>query len=839
MIGKLFIVLFIMCSFSYSGSGILEGRITDKNSGDGLPSAVVRIVDSKIGTVTDEEGYFTIRGLQSGNYDIEVSLVGYRKVLYKKVEILSLHPTRLDVHLEPSAIDLQTVEIIAHKELIQRDVPSTAYAISSIKLEQLPVTSVQDVLALQPGITVEGNVRGGKTQEVLYLIDGMPLQDLMKGGSSGDIPKSAISEINIYTGGFDVEYGNALSGVVNIMTKSGENRFISGARFEKDDWFAYDWNKQISKWSEMEAYSRGPILKDQLYYFTAHTVRLTDGEYWQDAGVFFPSPISTEYMGIGKIDVVSGQNSRLSFHTIYNYAQWRDYEFTWRYNLSGLPKREKNTVRLGLLYTDTPIKNLTYTIQLGYSLLHNHIGDDSKTMTAISPYQYDIYLRYIVRGTRNWWADSKQKVYTAKAILTYEVNKLHYLKIGGDINQYDIFSDLLKYEPTLSYFGKPIETAPLLNYSNQYHYLPLSGSVFAQDKIEFQRDGAIFSAGFRYDFHDSKAERPVVEFIPTRSNEFTQKVASKLPSSLKQQFSLRTSFSVPTGPSSIFFINFGQFFQMPLFDYLYSGINPVQLRGLSKNVLSGNPDLLPERTDAWEIGFKQLLQNNYVISFTFFKKLTSNQVDSKTLVPFDSKFAGDYGFASYVNNAQARAQGVEIVFMRESDEQFTNSVSYTYMVARGISETADQSINYAQWGFAVAPVDHYLSWDQRHTIKVDVNAKLFWGISANATAIFNSPRPYTQYPTRDGFTPVDPTKEFIPNNVRMKSTIFSNIKVTKTFEIDDLFPSKVTVYIDSRNLLNYQNVKWYDSNGKIGGELGDPTAYYSPRRTRIGLLWEF
>lgn len=836
----LWVTLFLFLpSVAYSSVGTLEGRISDKANGEGLPSAVIRLVGTRIGTVSDHEGYYTIQGLASGSYDVEVSLLGYRKVLVKQVQIVALRPTRIDIRLEASTIDLQGVEIIAHRQFIQRDIPATAYAISSLKLDQLPVTSIKDVMALQPGVTIEGNVRGGKTQEVLYLIDGMPIQDFMKGGSSADIPKSAISEINIYTGGFDVEYGNALSGVVNIMTKSGDNEQFTGLRLEKDDWFAGDWNKQTSKRTEAELFTRGPLIEDKLYYFTAHTVRLTDGEWWQDAQWFFPSPMNKEYMGIGKLDYVSASNSRLALHVIYNHNQWRDYEFSWRYNLSGLPEREKNSLRVGLNYTDTPLRNLTYNVQLTYSLMHSHIGPESSDGMTIDPYQYDIYLRYILDGTRNWWADSKQRIYTAKTIVTYEWDKMHMFKIGGELNQFDITSDLVKYEPRLTYFGKPIETEPPMNYSNQYSYLPTSGSVFVQDKIEFQRDGAVFHAGFRWDFHDPKAERPVVEFIPTRGNEFQQVMTSTAKASVKQQWSLRTSFSVPTGPSSIFYINFGQFFQMPLFDYLYSGINPVTLRGLSKNVLTGNPDLQPERTNAWEIGFKQLMKNSYILSVTYFKKVTSNQVDSKTLVPYDSKFAGDYGFASYVNNAQANSQGVEIVFTRDTDEQFNSSLSYTYMVAKGISETADQSINYAQWGFAVAPVEHPLSWDQRHTVKIDASAKLPLGIMANGTAIISSPRPYTHYPTRDGFTPVDPTKEFVPNNVRMKSTIFSNLKISRVFTFEEYFKSKLTVYLDSRNFINYKNVKWFDSNGKIGGELGDPTAYYEPRRTRIGVLWEF
>ena len=118
---------------------------------------------------------------------------------------------------------------------------------------------------------------------------------------------------------------------------------------------------------------------------------------------------------------------------------------------------------------------------------------------------------------------------------------------------------------------------------------------------------------------------------------------------------------------TFFFINMGFYFQFPLFDYLYSGINPEILRTGAKNVLAGNPNLDPERTIAWELGLKREINPNTVASVTYFNKKFANQIDAKTLVPFDSKFAGDYGFAQYVNNAQASAYGIELVLTRQNE----------------------------------------------------------------------------------------------------------------------------------------------------------------------------
>jgi hypothetical protein len=131
-----------------------------------------------------------------------------------------------------------------------------------------------------------------------------------------------------------------------------------------------------------------------------------------------------------------------------------------------------------------------------------------------------------------------------------------------------------------------------------------------------------------------------------------------------------------------------------------------------------------------------------------------------------------------------------------------------------------------------------LSWDQRHTLKVDAEFHLPFEIQANAVFLYNSPRPFTYYPTRDGFTPLDTSRSFLPNNARMFDVAFENAKLSRQFVVESTRRYVVTVYLNVRNLLNGRNVRWTDSNGRIGGELGDPSAYYDPRRVHAGVRLE-
>jgi hypothetical protein len=131
-----------------------------------------------------------------------------------------------------------------------------------------------------------------------------------------------------------------------------------------------------------------------------------------------------------------------------------------------------------------------------------------------------------------------------------------------------------------------------------------------------------------------------------------------------------------------------------------------------------------------------------------------------------------------------------------------------------------------------------LSWDQRHTLKVDAEFHLPFEIQANAVFLYSPPRPMTCYPTINGFTHPDTSSPFLPSNTRMFDAAFENAKLSRQFVVESTRRYVVTVYLNVRNLLNGRNVRWTDSNGRIGGELGDPSAYYDPRRVHAGVRLE-
>jgi outer membrane receptor protein involved in Fe transport len=131
-----------------------------------------------------------------------------------------------------------------------------------------------------------------------------------------------------------------------------------------------------------------------------------------------------------------------------------------------------------------------------------------------------------------------------------------------------------------------------------------------------------------------------------------------------------------------------------------------------------------------------------------------------------------------------------------------------------------------------------LSWDQTHSIKTILTLITPLDLNLNIVTEYHTGKPYTKYLTATGFDSVK-AGFFVQNNARMPSYFNADIKLEKTFTLSFWESARMKLYLDVRNITNTQNVKWVDSNGRIGGELDDPGGYYIGRRTSLGMQVEF
>jgi len=817
-------------------AGILEGIVRDKKTSEVLPGVVVEIQALKRGSTTGPEGRFEFHNIPSATYDVRFALVGYRTLILKGVVVNADLRTRLDVVLESSEISIGEVVVTQQAPLVHPDVTSSAYFVSSNEIHDLPLTSVTDVVGLKAGTTLEGNIRGGRNTEVGYFVDGLPVQNLMSGGLGLQLPPNSVTNLSIYTGGFEAEYGNSLSGVINIVTKTGGNEHEFFLRALEDNLLG---GTQVSKEKEVELSASGPMVRDRLFYTLSLDGSISGTRWWQDFERIFAEPIDNQLSGFGKLEYQFSPTMRLDAEVLFFLHQWRDYDFSWRLDLNGLPAERRTAYRFAVILTDSPSESFFYDLSLCNYRARSNIGDGSKNDLPVNnPYQYDFFLQYVISGSEALWMRSLQNTLTAKFDGTWSPAVNHLMKFGAEMNFNDLTSDIVKYTPRTTYFGRPLVNEPQLDFSSTYSYGPRSGGLYISDKIGgMEKRGSLLNVGCRFDFLDPRASRPSINPILMGDTAYAYQVAAPVRASLKYRFSPRVGLGLQATENSYFFINLGFYFQNPLFDYLYTGIDRVALeKGFS--ALLGNPDLEPEESTQWELSYRYSLPNEIVLSLAYFQKTTTNLIDSKTFVQGDVRIAGTFGFAQFVNVPEASASGLEIVISRDRGKWLTGEVSYTYMVTEGNSGSAFDGFYLAEYGFKPIVRSFPLSWDQRHTVKASIRYASDNGYLLDLVLHWHTGRPYTYYPTSNGFT-ASPGQDFVQNNARMPDFFNIDFKMQKHFSMDWWSKADFSLFVDIRNLTNEYNTVWMDSNGREGGELGDPSGHTIGRRARFGLQVSF
>ena len=216
--------------FPFGVTGNLEGKVTDAETGDPLIGVNIIIENTKLGGTTNESGKYKIMNIPVGRYTVTFSYIGYKKHVVNNVSINADATTKLDIKLEMGELALEEVVVTAERMILKQDVTGTSHVIEQRQINVLPIDDFIGVIATQPGVTRDLHIRGGRSSEIQYLVDGLPYTESMGGEAGGMLPKSSIQEMKVFTGGFDAEYGNALSGVINIVTRRGnENRTFPAA----------------------------------------------------------------------------------------------------------------------------------------------------------------------------------------------------------------------------------------------------------------------------------------------------------------------------------------------------------------------------------------------------------------------------------------------------------------------------------------------------------------------------------------------------------------------------------------------------------------------------------
>jgi len=225
-------VLFIINSdLSYAQStGKIMGKVSDVATGEGIPYANVMIEGTTLGAASDVEGNYVILNIPPGVYNVTASYIGFQKVTMKDITVNVGFTTTTNFILSSGEVTLEAVIVQGERNpLIRQDLTNPTVAITSESLEILPVDNISDVIKLQAGVVTgdDGSihVRGGYGNEVAYTLNGLSLNDPYGNARAVGLASNAVQEASVSTGTFSAEFGNALSGVVNYVTKEGSEKF--------------------------------------------------------------------------------------------------------------------------------------------------------------------------------------------------------------------------------------------------------------------------------------------------------------------------------------------------------------------------------------------------------------------------------------------------------------------------------------------------------------------------------------------------------------------------------------------------------------------------------------
>ncbi len=207
------------------GVGKLSGAIKDTGTGEPIPGANVAIEGTTRGATTNLKGEFFVLNIPIGEYTVRVSTIGYETQLVQGVVIASEQTTELNLKLTETVLTGEEVVVTAVRDVIKRDVANTVRTVDTRELTELPVTQFSDALSRQAGVVGSGtnlHIRGGRRDEILFLVDGLAVRDPQFQRRYMQVPKSAIGEMQVLTAGFSAEYGEAQSAVVNLVTRDGD-----------------------------------------------------------------------------------------------------------------------------------------------------------------------------------------------------------------------------------------------------------------------------------------------------------------------------------------------------------------------------------------------------------------------------------------------------------------------------------------------------------------------------------------------------------------------------------------------------------------------------------------
>ncbi len=833
-------------------TGKISGTIKDKITGEPLYGVNVFVQEENIGAASDMDGYFVILNLHPGSYKIVVSMLGYKKIIFNDVKVSSGKTTSLNVSMEMQVTELnEEIIITAEEPIIKTDLTSSELNISAEEIAKLPVENLNDVIKQKAGVVLDahGNIhiRGSRASEVGYMIDGISVKDNYSGGRSAEVDVQFMDEVKVISGVFNAEYGQAMSGVIDVITKQGSNKFEGKISFSSGDYISNNNDiffniKNISPFAinDTKINLSGPFslfgtkfnysfalrrYETDGWLYGKRRFNTTDSSYTIGQSYFIDATGDNKIISLndnlfynmqGKLNFSISDKIKISNFTLWDNSEWQNYNHLYKYNPDGLPVNYKNAINniLKLSYIFSSSSFLTLKYSFSYSQNKNYVYEDVNDPRYANPE----LLRQLT--SYSFYTGGTDMVHDERETVT-NIFKLDFL---SQFDKYNEFKTGLEYRAdninVLNQTAKYKGETPVFSFNRyinegDFNYTPMSFALYLQDKIEYQ--SVIVNAGLRFDYFDSKGVVPVDEINP----EMSEKVSAD-----KQvQFSPRLGLAFPISADGTIHFSYGHFFRIPDYQYLYYNPNfRVGPGGLY--TLMGNTNLKAESTVAYELGLHYKFMNILGLEVIGFYKDISNLLGTEII---NTSVGGDR-YARYTNRDYGKAKGITISLFKRPTEANPLSVSldYTYQSSESNASDPNDAFNKSQGdppkqpNIQVVPV----SWDQRHTL----NFALFYTKVSNYNigilAKFETGFPYT--PENQSIQSSFENSERMPNKVNV------DFQFDKSF---NLFNRKLTLFLKVYNLFDTRNeINVYTDTGRAGYSL---ISQYTPEQQGANTLTEF
>jgi len=415
----LFVLAGLVVALATSGvlagtTGKVVGKVTDAKTGEGLPGANVIIVGTRMGAATDLDGSYVIINVPVGTYTVSATMIGFRTVSATGVRSIQDLTTRQDFKLEIQVIGMNPLLISGQRPLIEKSATNTTRITTAKEIETMPVARPQDVVAVTAGAVGSGNninIRGGRRDEVSYFVDGLSINDAVIGGAGLNINKLAIQEVMVQTGGFSAEYGEALSGIVNVVTREGSDKFTGILRMTSDQFLGPISNH----YNLYEGSMGGPVpgMKSLKYYFSSE-LTLTDCRrpmFLKDKKVWERIPIKRNPDGTVDRSALQGKPNPND-----STNPWWNSTTSW-------------------VWADTLTPNITTADSLFWTQGDRDSlragGWDRVKERRIEAYAHDGWKQV----DRHWYNPSDQESYRLQGKLAYSFNPNMKLTLGGNYSR--------------------------------------------------------------------------------------------------------------------------------------------------------------------------------------------------------------------------------------------------------------------------------------------------------------------------------------------------------------------------------------------------------------------